>query len=60
MNHTKDHNHEHKQGDCCGGDKHHEQEQPVKEKDGCCDGDKEKKSEADKAEKQGGCCGGKS
>ena len=50
--------HDHKDGCCCGGDKHHDHSQPEKEKDGCCDSEA-KKPDTDKTEKQGGCCGSK-
>jgi len=57
------HEHEHKQGGCCGGGKHASNPQPVKEKDDCCDDENSKKPEADKTEKPqtqaSGCCGGK-
>lgn len=56
--------HDHKQGGCCGGDKHHEhnpiKKEPEKEKNGCCGGEKDNKSKPDqeKTVTQGGCCGG--
>lgn len=53
------HEHDHKQGGCCGGqNKGHEHSKPKKEKDSCCPDEKDKNPEKDKTESQGGCCGG--
>ncbi|MBL4885639.1 MAG: hypothetical protein JKY95_14045 [Planctomycetaceae bacterium] len=45
------------QGGCCGGhNKHLEQKQPEKEKDGCCNDKDAEKEQPDTS--GGGCCGG--